>query len=86
MAVEGAVLDRLTIIVLLDDIVSEEASDAMVACDIRLMMVGESNGREWVRRTSPDLERPYMSSQSSDDPASNEPVLHTEPGVPASEP
>jgi hypothetical protein len=61
-------------------IVSDEASELMVACDIRLIIDGESNGRDWVD-TKSDFERPYMSIQSSDDPASNDPVLHTDPGV-----
>jgi len=45
MAIVGAVEDRFTIIVSLEVIVSEEASEEMVACDIRLMIVGESKGR-----------------------------------------
>jgi hypothetical protein len=61
-----------------------DASDEMVACDIRLMIDGESMGRVRGLTLSVDLERPYRSYQSSDEPPSNDPVLHTDPGVPAS--
>jgi hypothetical protein len=67
-------------IVSLDVIVSDEASEEMVACDILLIIEGESNGRERLDIKS-DLDRPYMSIQSSVVPISNDPVLHTDPGV-----
>ena len=75
--------DLWTIIVSLDVIVSDEASEEMVACDILLIIDGESRGRDRLVNKS-DLDRPYMSIQSSVDPISNDPVLHTDPGVSAS--
>jgi hypothetical protein len=62
-----------------------ETSEEMVACDMRLTMVGESMGRE--RGTMlPDLDRPYRSYQSSEDPPSNDPPLHADPGLSAGDP
>jgi hypothetical protein len=61
-------------------IVSEEASEEIVACDILLIIEGESRGRDLVEIKS-DFDRPYMSIQSSEDPASHDPVLLFDPGV-----
>ena len=72
--------DLWTMIVSLDVIVSDEASEEMVACDILLIIEGESRGRDRVDNKS-DLDRPYMSIQSSVDPISNDPLLQTDPGV-----